>query len=320
MKKNLLLAGAAFVMGLCTVQAQNFVPNGDLEGWQTITTDGQGNPVTPYETTTSAMLATLNKISTYPSNPPITAFKDGNAHGGSFCAKIVSAVVPPPVGVFVPGVLGSVDPYFNPSGFGTPLAVPFVGLPEKLTAWIKYTTVQGDSGEIFSYLHRNNAGVRETIAVASRKYYQNITSWTQQELTYNYLVSNTLPDSISLIFVSSAGYNFVNLGLCQGKVGSTMWIDDVALVGYAGISEMIFNGEQINVYPSPAEDLVNVSVTQEIQHGVLSVTDMNGREVLSKNISGNLFSLDVNTLKAGNYVVVLKQNSTILGRKTFLKK
>lgn len=316
MKKNLLLFGTACVLAMGSVNAQSW----DLEGWQMISTDEQGNPVTPYENTTSPMLSTLNEISTYPSNPPITGFKEGNAHGGQFCAKVVSAMVPVPVNVFVPGVLGSINPFFSPAGFGTPLACPFVGLPENLTAWIKYTTVQGDSGEIFSYLHRWNAGVRETIAVASKKYYFNIASWQQETLTYNYAVNNVLPDSMSLVFVSSAGYNFDNLALCQGKVGSTMWIDDVVLTGYADLEEVLFNGEEMTVFPNPTADVVTIKYTQAINNGVLSVTDMTGREVMAQTISGNQFNVDVTTLKAGNYVVAVKEGNRILGRKTFVKK
>lgn len=310
MKKHLLIAGMVS-MATFGATAQTF----DLEGWETLT---QNN--IQYQNTTTPYLSTLNEIHTYPSNPPETGFRTGNAHGGQYCAQIKSARVPVPVNVFVPGVLGTVNPFFSQSGFGTTLSYGFTGLPTKLSAWIKYEPVDGDSGEIFAHLTRYNGGARETLAVTSKKFYQAIPNWTQQELTFNYSVNNVLPDSIALIFVSSGGYNFSNLTQCRGKENSAMYIDDVELSGYAGISEVLFNGEELSVFPNPAENVLNLSYTQTIGNGTVSVLDMTGREVFVQAVSGNQFSVDLNTLKAGNYVAVLKEKSSILGRKAFVKK
>jgi len=201
------------------------------------------------------------------------------------------------------------------------LAVPFTSQPSAVKAWINYQPVQGDSAEIFAHLLKTTGGVRETLATASKIILQNTGGWALQDVPFVYSNTSVAPDSISFIFVSSAGYNFNNLFLCAGKINSTLYVDDVELVyDPLGVSEMLFSGEEINVYPNPSESILNISITQTLNNAVLSVTDMNGREVSNQNVSGNQFTLDVNTLKAGNYIMALKQNNTILGRKTFVKK
>lgn len=309
MKKHVLL-GAALFLGTGLVWSQQTpVPNGDLEAWTVV--NGNDEP-------SGGMLKSLNEITAWPGSPPVTCYKETAApHGGTAAARVVSKDFPA-FGIFIPGVLGTVKAIINPPS--AVLAVPFTAKPEGLKAWIKYTSVQGDSAEIFSYLFKTTGGVRETLATASKKITQSVPNWELQELSYNYLNAGATPDSISLVFVASAGYDFTNLLQCQGKENSTMYIDDVSLTYPMGVEEVFFNGETINVYPNPAENVVNVTVTQTLGNAVLSVTDINGREVLAQTVSGNAFTVDVTTLKAGNYVVSLKQDKTILGRKTFVKK
>lgn len=310
MKKQVLFLGAMLVMGCTSTFAQQTpVPNGDLETWTVVS--GNDEPG-------GGMLKSLNEITQWPGGAPATCFKETAApHGGSAAAKIVSKNIQS-LNIFVPGVLGTVKAILNPPS--AVLAIPFTAKPAGVKAWIKYVPVQGDSAEIFSYLMKTTGGVRETLATASKVFTQAVPNWELQELTYNYTNTTATPDSISLMFVASAGYNFSNLLLCQGKVNSTLFVDDVSLSYPAGVEEMFFNGEEINVFPSPATDLVNITVTQDINNGVLSVTDMNGREVMTQTVNGKQFTVDVNSLRAGNYIIVLKQKNVILGRKTFVKK
>jgi len=308
MKKQLLTIVCLALLLANGFVAKGQITNGNLENW--IDFQIYNDP------DTNSILRTLNVIALFPNDPPITCFKEGNPHGGSFCARIEANTYG---NIFIPGVLGTVKPFFDP-GIGCDLQKPYVGRPAKLSTWIKYAPVQGDSGEVFAYMLKQNGSAYETLGVAKQKFLQPIGSWTNYTLDFAYTGNTDLSTHISLIFVTSKAYDFSNLVNCQGKVGSQMWIDDVELIGVAGISEMLFSGEEINVYPNPAESIVNISVTQNLNNAILSVTDMGGREISSQNVSGNQFALDVNTLKAGNYIVVLKDNNTILGRKTFVKK
>ncbi|MCG9910326.1 MAG: T9SS type A sorting domain-containing protein [Flavobacteriales bacterium] len=309
MKKQVLTIAGAIVFGMFTVQAQQpAIPNGNLESWTAL-----GSAEEP----TGGFLKSLNQITNFPGNPPITCFKEGNAHGGQFCAKIVSANFAS-LGIFIPGALGTITPIANP--VSAQLAEPFTAKPEKIRAWIKYTPVTGDSAEIFGYLFKTTSGVRETLATASMVYTQAISNWTEVEIPFVYSNATATPDSASLLFVSSAGYNFDNLFLCQGSANSTMFIDDVEFIYPAGISENLGNNDLLNVFPNPAENMVTITYATEVQNGSVSVLDMSGREVLQTNVKGNSFQIDVASLRSGNYTLLLKENASILARKNFLKK
>lgn len=310
MKKQLLTIVCMAVLSAGTFTANAQVPNGNLESWINFSIYDDPD--------TSGILKTLNIIATFPQNPPVTCFKEGNAHGGQFCAKIVANEVQA-LNIFVPGVLGTVTPFFQPN-IGCELEKPYSGRPATLKAWIKYTPVAGDSGEIFAYMLKDNGGSFETLGVAKKTFLQAVGTWTEQVMDFNYTNTTDIATNISLVFVTSKSYDFNNLTGCAGSVGSTMYIDDVSLTGYNGVEEMLFTGEELNVYPNPTDNVVNISVTENVSNAKLSVTDMNGREISSQNVSGNQFSVDVNTLKAGNYIVVLSQDNTVLGRKTFVKK
>lgn len=311
MKKQLLTIGMVVAMLAAPFVSKAQIANGNLESWINFSIYDDPD--------TNSILRTLNQIALFPQNPPVTCFKESvDPHSGSFCARIEANEVTS-LNIFVPGVLGTVTPFFQPN-IGCDLEKPYVGRPESLTAWIKYSPVQGDSGEIFSYLLKDNGGSFETLAVASKKFLQSVSSWAEQTLTYTYSNSTDLSTHISLVFVTSKSYDFSNLTGCQGSVGSKMWIDDVALNGYNGISEMLFSGEEINVYPSPASDIVNISISENISNATLSVVDMNGRKITAQTVSGNQFTVDASTFQSGNYIVILQEGNTILGRKTFVKK
>lgn len=310
MKKQLLTIFGIAVLSVLTNTVNAQVTNGNLESWMNFSIYDDPD--------TNGMLKSLNVIATFPQNPPPTCFKNDTAHTGAYCAKIVADHVSS-LSIFVPGVLGTVRPYFVPA-IGCKLQTPYVGRPSTFKAWIKYYPVAGDSGEMFSYVLKQNGNNFDTLAVAKKKFLQTINTWTEQSVNFTYQNTTDLGTHLSLVFVTSKAYNFNNLTFCQGSVGSKMYIDDVELIGYNGISEMLFTGEEINVYPNPANSVVNITTTQSISNAQLVIIDMNGREISSQTVNGNQFSVDVNELKAGNYLITLQEGNKILGRKTFIKK
>jgi hypothetical protein len=309
MKKHVLTWTAALLGGTLSLLAQPAIPNGDLESWTTIVNGDEP---------TGGYLKSLNQILAFPGGPPVTCFKEtANPHGGTAAAKIVSSNFAD-LGIFIPGALGTITPIANP--VSAQLAEPFTGKPESIRAWIKYTPVTGDSAEVFGYLFKTTGGVRETLAVASQMLLQPVSDWTEITVPFTYLNAAATPDSASLLFVSSAGYNFSNLFLCQGSAGSALWIDDVSYIYPASITESGKETDKLTVFPNPAEDILTMTFASEISEGMVSVTDMNGREVLKTAFSGTQQNIPVSELKTGSYVVSLSDEKGLLARKTFLKK
>jgi DNA-binding beta-propeller fold protein YncE len=140
------------------------------------------------------------------------------------------------------------------------------------------------------------------------------------EIPFVYSNATAIPDSATLLFVSSAGYNFNNLFLCQGSANSTMYVDDVEFIYPSGISENPGNDELLHIFPNPVGNMVTITYATEVLNGTVSVLDMGGREVLQSNVKGNTFQIDVSSLKSGNYTLLLKENASVLAAKNFLKK
>ncbi|MCF0205990.1 MAG: T9SS type A sorting domain-containing protein, partial [Bacteroidales bacterium] len=68
--------------------------------------------------------------------------------------------------------------------------------------------------------------------------------------------------------------------------------------------------EEINVYPNPTSSILNI-VANGMQN--IAIIDMNGREVLSRNVNGNSESIDIENLAKAQYIVrITTDNGTIL--------
>jgi hypothetical protein len=310
MKKVLLFVSAICSFGLS--QAQTSIPNGDLEAW---TVTGA------YEEPDGGMLKTLNQISTFPGSPPVTTFKDGvEKHGGMYSARMVAGQIDLGLGaIFIPGVLGTVVPFFQPV-IGASLGVPFTDKPNSFKGWLKYSPVQGDSAEVSAFLMKRNGASRETLAVARQRYLQPVANWTSFDAPFQYFNTTTLPDSIIIICITSAGYNFDNLTNCQGKVNSTLWIDDLSLDYTNGIEQNLFNGETVQVYPNPSSDMVTLTTTGNVTNGRVEILDMNGKLIIGQTFTGTTQTVDIRSLAAGTYIVRLSEGNRRLYSSQIVKK
>lgn len=310
-RKLLLFASVMLTAGMASAQAP--LVNGDLESWNHVNTPSYDEP-------TGGMLKSLNAIAAFPGNPPITCFKESSSpHSGTYCARLESGSVTV-VGstIFVPGVLGTIEPYYSPN-IGATLGVPFTSSPKKFKGWYKYNAYQGDSAEFSAATVRNNGGVRETLSVAKQIIKFAATEWTAFEIPFVEVAAGT-PDSIIIVCVTSAGYNLQDLTQGQGKVGSKLWVDDLSFDYTVGMEEDILNGESMQIYPNPATDIITVTYSQNLTNGRLNIIDANGRTVLTHNFSGQSASINVNALASGMYTMVLNSDNRILKRSSFIKK
>ena len=90
-------------------------------------------------------------------------------------------------------------------------------------------------------------------------------------------------------------------------------IDDLSFTSTADIKELSF---EMNVYPNPVVDVLNVSAPGE--SGQLLLTDLNGN-VISETIFNNSTSLDASQLGSGAYIVQLINTEGNIARSTFIK-
>lgn len=316
MKSKLLLLSSFVVSSLLSAQTQ--VPNGNLESWKDTSFTNGSVPVT-YSEPQGGMLKSLNKLTQFPGTPPVTCFKETNSHDGQFAAKVASGQV----GflgstIFIPGAIGTIDPFFNTTSFGATIGTPFTEKPSKLIGWFKYQSVQGDSAEFSAATVRNVGGVRETLSLAKKVIKYSEANWTYIEADFVDLNAGT-PDTLIILCVSSAGYDFVNLTNCVGKVGSALTVDDIALIYTGGLKEDLMNAKTMAIYPNPSSTNVTVRIEESISNGSIRFIDAAGRVAYTQPFNGTSTEVSVSSLANGMYSIVLVDGNNIIARQSFIK-
>lgn len=315
---TLLLAGA----GMLLKAQQPALTNGDLETWTefTGTNENYWEPGTGTNRSTH-FLRTLNELADIPSplTGPVTTFRENNAadvHGGSYAAKLVSTTLST---FFVPGFLGTGDVDFSNQTIH--LGRQFNGRPEKFRGWYKYSPVSGDSAEFRVWLTRYDTLNQQTVLVGegSQKIKTAVSNYTQFDININYLDAGT-PDTVVVFCTASAGYNLSNLVSSSGQAGSTLWADDLEFVYPAGVVNNNLMNNKIQVYPTIAQDILNIHTTDLPANLKIRIYDINGKEILTERMNGNHYVMQVSSLEAGSYIMLIQDNFTLYARHAFIKK
>ena len=70
-----------------------------------------------------------------------------------------------------------------------------------------------------------------------------------------------------------------------------------------GIGSGDIPGDDLKVFPNPADDFVHLIIPGKESSGVLSIMDMSGREVLQQACDHKETGLDVSSLSEGIYLI-----------------
>lgn len=164
---------------------------------------------------------------------PLTAFRDTDHKEGQYSIKLVSDDFPlGDSAVFIPGVVGTVK--VNLSAFTTDISklalfgTPYTGNDNHLTFWYKYQPVNNDSAMVYVETSKWDNAEKKRISLkkTEKQFNTAVSEWTKCELSLDQFEQG-VPDSIIILFVSSAGFDFNNLFGCKGQEGSALWIDDI---------------------------------------------------------------------------------------------
>lgn len=303
------------VMAVLSVNAQTF-PDGGFENcWEQRTCE-KG---TFWDFVEDHFIQTLNELYELPAEngiAPLTAFREEDAYEGNYSLKLVSDTMN--FGnqrIFLPGACGTLHiDFFN---IDCTLGNPFTHRPTSMSGYMKYAPVNGDSAAIEVVLKKN------TVTVGSGKvmFYNAVNAYTAFKVDINY-TSETTPDSVIVIVAASANYDFTSITTlmdCEGQVGSTIYIDELAFDYEIGVKELLMSDIYVNVYPNPACDQLNIQLEKDIE-GEILVYDINGKQLLNQQVNGKQFSIDINTLATGNYFFnIVNNNQKIIASKSFVK-
>ena len=196
------------------------LPNMDFEYWTEYTNYEEPSP--------HGIWATPNKlVDLLPEFYPSVALKTTDASSGNYAVRVITDSVqglPLLSGTLASGVfevnLG------NPSKSLT-RGVPYFSKPSKFQGYYKYFPVDGDSCHVYAQLSYWDESQAKRVLVGEARLSNNIMEvdeYTFFDIPFEYY-NSMQPDSLSMVFVSSAGgEQFV------GGVGSTLFVDDVSLI------------------------------------------------------------------------------------------
>lgn len=271
-------------------------PNGGFEYWEP-----DFNSESPVD------WQTLNLLGfTWPPNPT-SAFKASglDKHSGNYALKLKTIYVnnnPSPdiiddtVGIVFTGII-NVSPVYYKYGF------PYFSRPEKLTFWYKYLPVGDDVAGARAILKKWNGTKTDTIAFAEMDFSEN-SFYTLFEMNLTYY-SNEIPDSAA-IFLASSRHNDA------ARVGSTLYVDDVAFTGWVGIEENAKTTSNVSVYPNPAKENIIFSI-QDKEACSIEITDVLGKHLGQYKLKDNIANIDTGVWVNGVYFysVLDKENKAI---------
>jgi hypothetical protein len=84
-----------------------------------------------------------------------------------------------------------------------------------------------------------------------------------------------------------------------------------------GVEEIAWE-DQLNIYPNPVTDVLNVQWNNTTETATLSIRDLSGRLVFSERVANGNAVLELSTLSSGNYILELQTGQSTL-RKQVVK-
>ncbi len=305
MKKNLFIS-AILLFSTGYMFAQDTLPNLNFENW---TSYAGGIYLEP----SGGVWTTANQIALL--GMPQTTLKTTDAESGTYAAEMITkqtTITSPPTlltGTLATGVFNTTaTPPAN-----LQLGQPFTGRPVSFTGWYKYVNNDGDSCAIYAILSKWNGSSREKVGEAKlQNTTDSVTTYTQFNLPFVYYSPDT-PDTISMVFASSAGGASM-----VGHVGSTLFIDNINLSYTNGINELPTQLLKIKCFPVPSNSAVNFVLERNIIDGSLKIFNELGSEVKTLNVSNKSFSVPVDDFSKGKYTYQVYEKNSIINSGSFL--
>ena len=309
MKKTFLLI-LALSLGF-SVSAQN-IPNGNVESWNSFN-DVLGNSyddLGPDSDRSKNFLRTLNAILEAPLTQQ-TAFKVTPNQGSYSNTSIVVVTGMVAGSILVPGYLGTGD--VDISAATIYLGRPFTGRPTAMKGVYRYEPVNGDSAAFYCSFSKYDALTQSSSIIGEGKLVvpNAQATWTPFQVPVNFTTS-AAPDSVNIIFASSADYDLVNLQSSQGQVNSALYLDDISFEFPASLDSY----SQVNalVYPNPSSDEVRVQLEQAQDKLRLRLYTLSGQLLLETRGKGNEIAAKVSDFPCGNYVLMVQTDFKLLHR------
>lgn len=308
-----------------TLKDNVVIPNGDFENWYNVVVSASLNYDDLGTGPTDNWMSTLNSLAAVPQTAggpgPVTVFKSTDKYTGTYAAKAVSANFPlGPVTIFIPGMIGTAQ--MDMVGVRAVLGKPCTDCkPSHFKGYYKFEPVNGDSCAAVLLVSKWNTVTkkRDTIGYGKMVQHSAVSTYTQFEVPITYR-STAVSDTMTLLVVSSAGFNVVNFVGSVGQVGNTMYVDNLTLDYPSGFEQVLMPEVGVNAYPNPASDILHIDLSKEVKNGSLEVYNASGKQVGTYSLSSRANTIPVYSLVTGAYYFRLTSGKELLNTGSFLIK
>ena len=296
MKKTILsIAAVAFTSASLFAQ----IPNNGFENWTSM--GSYSNPDGWDQ---------LNNLTA--SASIYTCTKGTPGFVGTGYLKLVSKTVGTNV---APGI--AVSGLINISAMKPKSGFPYTGQPQKLTGSWQYMASGADAGFISIILTKWNSTSmkRDTIAKANQVLSGMVMAWTTFNINLTYK-SSALPDSAIIVLSASGATPVAN---------SYLYVDNLSFAGsVAGINNIDNYVSNINTYPNPTSDNINVELyAQKVSTIKLQLIDITGKlikEINAGEVQGNYKHTIITTgISKGLYFLKVTANDAVEVKKIIIQ-
>lgn len=279
---NLRLDDTEWQQGSCGSGLPNYEDPTPTNYWTTLNNlCSLGNSIVTVKKTTDAYLGTAAKL-----RSDILGIANADSTPGLFARLI-------------PGLINSGT--LDPGNFTSPLqqGKPYSGRPSCFQGYYKYLPVFGDSAAIYARLTKGGATVGEASMVVKTT----VNSYTMFQIPFTYL-NNDTPDSINIVLTSSAGSE-----TNAGRKGSTLYIDEVAVLMTCSQSSFMPVSIFSEVFPNPATDKLNVRLHENIAFAKMEIFNLTGQKTGTYNLNHSNTEINTADFPEGLYFYRLENES-----------
>lgn len=311
----LILVSVLFMTTLFTYGQQQ-PQNPDFEEWEDVGIHPDTlEPVNWSSLKTSDGGAAINKVI------PVVWYQSMDAHSGMYSIKLESKEI---LTLVAPGTLTNgrvhaaippTDAYVYTSDSLPDWNTPFTDLPDSLSIWAKYMPQGSDVAHVIAVLHTTNeAKIFDTtmtnwVAVANVDITGDVDEWTEFEVPFTYLNSETPEYLLFGIFIGDAE---------NATAGSILYLDDFEFIYHeTGIPSSAKNS--VNIYFSNDALIANFQNTEIGEDCNIEIVDLSGRVLLSKQINPNEINTINADIPAGMYICNIRNKSYNYSQKIIKK-
>jgi hypothetical protein len=132
-----------------------------------------------------------------------------------------------------------------------------------------------------------------------------------KDFASSHLVYASSPEHLFYTSTSSQLHNLFYYDVAQVATCRPQYLRKAADAGFEQTAELLVpstlnvNNVQINAFPNPFEEKLNIVLNSAIYNGKLEIYDLNGTKLMEQNFDGKTAELDLDNLSSGLYLIKL---------------